>query len=251
MTTKQQTSPEDDPARGKEHTEATAIVMPSLEDRDRIVVNDRIRIPATVTDFGSFRKWCKSVEYPRDADVFWLAGTIWIGTEGDEVVSQLMEVELIRCLGQLVKETNLGYVCGSRMRLIHEESCLSVEPDLTFFSTVCLRSGRVRLPRDDNDRILELVGSPNLVVEVTDDNTEVKDDELEDLYFAAGIDEYWRFDVRGEKTRFDIFRRGAEGFDSTPCCDGRVRSSVFGRSFELLRTMGPIGLPEFTLEVTE
>jgi Uma2 family endonuclease len=90
-----------------------------------------------------------------------------------------------------------------------------------------------------------------MVAEIASDSSVIKDVDLETKYYTAGISEYWRIDARGEQIKFDILRRGAKGFVSTPRRNGRVRSAVFGRTFELIAKTGPIGIPEFNLVAHE
>jgi Uma2 family endonuclease len=141
-------------------------------------------------------------------------------------------------------------VIADRMRLVHEETSLSVEPDLMFVSTESVTSRRVRVRANDKGRILEVEGSPDVVLEVASDSSEAKDDRLEELYFAAGIQEYWRIDARGAEPRFEILRRGPRGFVAVPRRGGRIKSAVFGRSFQLRVTAGPIGIPKYTMDVS-
>lgn len=237
---------------------ATAVRTRERRPRDagmagsRFIFNDHIRIPPNVTDFESFRRWCQSDDYPERGNVFWLGDTIWVDDEMEDIPTHnLVKAELYRCLGNLVKEGNLGFMFPDRARFVHEESLLSVEPDLIFVARASIRDGKVELKPNKKRRILEVRGSPDMVLEVASDSSRAKDDELLDLYFAAGVVEYWRVDARAEPIKFDILRRGPKGFTSVPRRNGRVKSAVFGRTFELLVRTGPIGIPEFTLEVAD
>ena len=52
---------------------------------------------------------------------------------------------------------------------------------------------------------VELDGSPDMVLEVVSDSSVEKDiDVLMDLYWKAGIREYWLVDARGERIEFKI-----------------------------------------------
>lgn len=224
---------------------------PARKGDDWIVVNEQVRIPTTVTDFDSFREWCRSDEYPEEGDVFWIGGTIWIEVAAEDLPTHnFVKQEIARCLDNLVRETESGVIIADRMRLVHEGASLSVEPDLMFVSTESVRTGGVRIRANDRGRILEVEGAPDMVLEAASDSSESKDDRLEELYFAAGIPEYWRIDARGSEPRFEILRRGPRGFVAAPRRAGRLKSTVFGRTFRLVVTAGPIGIPKYTLEVS-
>jgi Uma2 family endonuclease len=75
---------------------------------------------------------------------------------------------------------------------------------------------------------------PSLVLEVASDSSESKDERLVEKYFAAGVGEYWRIDARADPVQFTILRRGPAGFVPVPRRGGRMKSTVFGRSFRLV-----------------
>lgn len=218
----------------------------------RFVVNGRIQVPATVTDFDSFRQWCRSPDYPERGDVFWLNGTIWVSDEMEQAYTHnLVKMAIAVALTTLVRQLKSGHVFGDRMRLTHPEAGLSCEPDLLYISFATLQAGRVRNIPAAAGGVIEFEGSPEMVLEVASESFEIKDENLRDLYFAAGVSEYWIVDARGVEPRFDILRRGPRGFVATPRRNGRLRSAVFGRTFQLLAETDPLGNPVFTLDMSE
>ena len=89
-----------------------------------------------------------------------------------------------------------------------------------------------------------------MVLEVISPSTVIKDTErLRDLYWHAGISEYWLVDARGDRLEFDIFQRTAKGFTATRKQGGWTKSIVFGKSFRLTRQKDDLGHPEYTLAV--
>jgi Uma2 family endonuclease len=74
--------------------------------------------------------------------------------------------------------------------------------------------------------------------------------ELRDLYWQAGIPEYWLIDARHEPVKFDILRHGANRYLPTKKIGGWLKSSVFGRSFRLTKENDQLGNPQFTLAST-
>ena len=90
-----------------------------------------------------------------------------------------------------------------------------------------------------------------MVLEVISPSSEKKDEDLQAMYYVAGIVEYWVVDARTEHVRFDILRRGPSGFVAMEPENGRIKSEVFGRSFQLLKGADPLGNPTFELDVAE
>lgn len=217
-----------------------------------MLFNERIQVPSRVTDFSSFREWCRSADYPDRGQVFWLGGTIWVSDDMEDLPTHnALEVEIARVLANLVKGRRLGIVCIDGMRMIHEDTVLSVEPDLLFVSAASIRTGRVVLDRNDKDRILEIVGPADVVVEIVSDSSVRKDADLRQLYFDAGVREYWVIDARSGDPRFDLLRRSPRGFTATPRRAGRFRSTVFRRSFQLLPDPDALLQPAYTLDVAD
>ncbi len=97
----------------------------------------------------------------------------------------------------------------------------------------------------------ELVGSPEIVIEVISKSSELKDSEwLMAAYFDAGIQEYWFVDTREEdEIVFNIFKRNKKEFHETRKLHGWVKSSVLGKAFRLIQSEDIGGNPEYTLEV--
>jgi Uma2 family endonuclease len=81
---------------------------------------------------------------------------------------------------------------GFRAWVKHEEAGLSTEPDLIFATWDAFTSGRLGFvdKKDKQGDFIELVGTPDLVVEVVSDSSVRKDRvTLKAAYFTAGIPE--------------------------------------------------------------
>jgi hypothetical protein len=216
----------------------------------RFIVNGEIKLPAHFPNLAAFRRWCMSPEYPEHGDVFWIDGDIWVSDEMEDFSTHnAVMTEILTVLNPIVKVKRLGYMISDRMRLVVPRASLSVEPDTMFVSFESLKAKRVRMKPNKKNRILEVVGSPDMVLEVTSDQSVQKDLRLEQKYFAAGVVEYWRVDARGEQVKFDILARGPKGFVAVARQDGCVKSAVFDRAFQLVRSTDQLGNPTFTLEV--
>ncbi len=210
-----------------------------------------IHLPATFADFSTFREWTRSGDYPQNGDVFWLGDTLWVDAHVDKIDSHnAVKTEFVRVLGNLCKAKRLGYVYSDRARLTHPEVELSNEPDALFIAIESLRAEKVRRIAGADGEIVELEGSADMVLEVVSRRSETKDNRsLRDLYFRAGILEYWLVDARRKPLHFDILRRGPRGFVPTRKQDGWLRSEVFDGSFVLNSEVDELGVPEFTLGV--
>jgi Uma2 family endonuclease len=89
-----------------------------------------------------------------------------------------------------------------------------------------------------------------MALEIVSTGSIGKDTErLRDLYWRAGIPEYWLVDVRGERLSFEILRHTAKGYVSTRSVGGWLKSSVFGKSFRLTRRTDEDGNPEYEVAV--
>jgi Uma2 family endonuclease len=126
---------------------------------------------------------------------------------------------------------------------------LSTEPDGTFVSFESLRRGRIELV-EGAEGFIELEGTPDMVLEVVSASSVEKDTVvLRELYWQAGVPEYWLVDARGERLQFDILRRRPDGYVETRTQAGWLKSAVFGKSFRLSSSLDELGHPEYTLSV--
>jgi Uma2 family endonuclease len=150
-----------------------------------------------------------------------------------------------------MKETKFGRFAPEGTRYSHLETKLSTEPDGIVFSRVALANGRVKFRGGVKGDKTEVVGSPEIVIEVISKSSVLKDNEwLMAAYFDAGIEEYWLIDAREEdEIRFDIFKRNKKEFHESRKQQGWVKSSVLGKAFRLVQNEDVGGDPEYTLEV--
>lgn len=135
---------------------------------------------------------------------------------------------------------------------MNEKADVSNEPDIIFVSWESLNSGRVeyRERKEGSHRLIEVVGSPDMVAEVVSDSSVTKDTQhLLEAYYTAGVTEYWLVDARGEEVEFQIHLRGADAFEAAASdAEGYLPSPVFGREFRLYRELDPVGMYRYRLE---
>lgn len=216
----------------------------------RVVIGDDVAIPAEVVDLDSFCRWAISDQYPERGRISYLRGTIWVDLSMEKLYSHnRVKTRFTTVLDNLVDSLGVGMFLGDRMLLRNSAADLSTEPDGMFVSYDALSNGRVR--RIDEPDCLQLDGSPEMVLEVVSESSVQKDTvELRDLYWRAGILEYWLVDARSAKPRFDILRHSRKGYTATrKQAGGWMKSNVFDRSFQLMQTTDPLGDPLYTLNV--
>jgi Uma2 family endonuclease len=212
-----------------------------------IVIEEKVRIPEWVTDLDSFRRWCRSDDFPEHGWFSYLNGELWVDLSMEKLVHNQVKGVIAVVVGGLVMNVRLGQFLHDRMRLAHTGAGLSTEPDGMFVSWDSLQAGRVVLAEGLDT--LEVEGTPDMVLEVISPSSVEKDSAvLLDLYWRAGIPEYWLVDV-AESLTLDIFRRTARKYVAARKQAGWVKSHVFGKSFRLSKETNPLGYPEFALAI--
>ena len=219
----------------------------------RVIVptHGEIEIPVWVNDLASFRKWVHSGVLPEKLTVHFINGEVWVDFTMEEMFSHnAVKQALNLALGQLVRSQKLGRYCPDGMLVTSELTGLGTEPDAMFLSAETLESGAVRFVagRSGDAEATEIVGVPDLVIEIVSPSSVDKDTEwLMSGYFDAGIPEYWVIDARDDDPEFDILTRGATGYVAATKTKGWVKSGVFHRSFRLVRSES-FGFIDYTLE---
>ncbi len=212
-----------------------------------IVIGEEARIPAWVTNHRSFRRWIYSGKFPQRGQFFHLGGELWVDLSMESLDHNQIKSVIYAVLCSMVLDNKLGRFCPDRMMLTNLDVLLSTEPDGMFLSGQSLRIGSVRLRKGGDS--LEVIGTPDMVLEVVSKTTVRKDTvSLLDLYFRAGIPEYWLVDSRPDHFRFDIFRPGRRKYVATRKTDGWIKSEMFGKSFKLIRTAGADDTSDYRLE---
>jgi Uma2 family endonuclease len=212
----------------------------------------QVDLPAWVEDYASFRRWLHSATFPDEGKICFINGKVWVDLSMEEYCSHnRVRTEICTVLHTLMKQTKFGQFVSEGMRYGHIETELSTEPDGTIFSHAALRDGRVRLVGGEKGMHTELVGSPEIVIEIVSASSEVKDTEWSmAAYFDADITEYWLIDARDEDDiRFEIYKRAKKEFTAVRKSAGWVKSAVLSKSFRLTQAEGADDNPEFTFEV--
>lgn len=157
--------------------------------------------------------------------------------------------EIFFTIKRILRTDDIGRMFTDGLFLVNELAGISGKPDGTFIAHESRRNGLVTFIEGKERGFTQVVGSPDMLLEVVSDSSEKKDlDILLDDYYVAGVKEYWLVDVRGDDLRFEIYRRGKSAFVPTRKQGGWVKSTVFGKAFRLVRTTDEFGDPKFRLD---
>jgi len=212
-----------------------------------IVINGSVQIPGWVTDLDSFRHWALSDDFPVRGRFAWLAGKLWLDLSMETLIHNQIKGCIAMVLSFIAQAESLGRYLGDRMMLAHAASDLSCEPDGMFITNSSFESGLVTL--DNGNESLEIIGSPDMTLEVISASSIPKDTVTLKLQYAkAGIREYWLVDSTIETPGLIIMRLTGGKYVAARKHDGWVKSHVFGRSFRLTCENDANGLAQFNLE---
>ena len=167
-----------------------------------------VAVPEAAFQFEGFRAWTLSDRFPQEGRISFIDGEVIVDISQEEITTHaLVRTEIVRVLASINVDEEIGLVIGDGARVVHQSAGVSNIPDTVVVSYASLESGRVAMtPRkDEPEQKIELVGAPDLVVEIVSDSSVIKDEKkLRAAYHAAGIPEYWLIDARGEAISFQI-----------------------------------------------
>src|SRR5947209_4910846 len=180
---------------------APAVPVPSAP---AVIIDGALHIPRGIGDLESFRCWARSEECPERVRLAWLAGILWVDLTMEQLYTHnQVKAEVGRVVGNLTVDSGQGIYIPDGMLLSNPRAELSTVPDGLFVSFTALEDGRVREVSGRRSGVVELEGSPEMVLEVVSDSSVEKDTvRLPELYARAGIQEFWRIDARGPEPQF-------------------------------------------------
>jgi len=217
-----------------------------------IVFQEQVRIPDSIVDLDSFRQWAKSDEFPDRGRYSFLNGELWVDLMPEQLFTHnSVKVEFAHVIHALMKTNRRGRFFGDGTLVTNVDAGLSTEPDGTVVLFESLKQGRVHLIEPSSgEGYIEIAGTPDIALEIVSTSSVQKDTVvLRELYWNAGIPEYWLADVRGDRLEFDILKRSRHSYVATSKQSGWVKSIVLGKSVRLTRSLDPAGNPEYTLAV--
>ncbi|MCI0705459.1 MAG: Uma2 family endonuclease [Planctomycetia bacterium] len=212
-----------------------------------------VHIPSNINDLSAFRRWVHFAELPEKLPIHFLRGDVWMNcARTDSLANVLIRGALIATLHEQARTDHSGTYVTAGMLWSNDQAGFATLPDGFFISKEALKTGRVRFSNGGNPKAhaTEVIGTPDLVIEIVSDESEEKDtDWLMSAYSLAGVPEYWLIDARGKRLRFDILAHSPRGYRTTRKVNGWIRSTVFQKTFQLVRSQDQDELPKFTLEV--
>lgn len=210
-----------------------------------------VEVPGWVHDLATFREWIDSDVLPEKLSVHFLNGDVWVDLSMEEFFSHnQVKAAIHAALYRLISTNDMGSYVPDGMRYTCETTGFSTEPDAMYFSHETYERGDVEFRAGTKGKATELVGTPDLVIEVVSPSTVEKDtDWLMENYFEAGIPEYWLIDARGPTIQFDVHKATDAGFVAVKKPGGWVKSAVLGKAFKLTRTVNRAKLSTYKLDV--
>ena len=221
--------------------------------RPKIFLQGEVLIPDWVEDLESFRRWRLSENAPDKGEIAFLDSYLWVDLTMEEFLTHnQLKAAYDYAIMNVVNPASLGRYVPDRMLLTNAAANLNTDPDGLFFSWETMRSGRLRFVEHEGQGIMELEGTPDLVLEIVSKSSVRKDAVLlRDLYFRAGVQEYWLVDVRDGAMSFQVLQWTAEGYAAAPGVNGWVSSKVLGKKFQLQKKADPLGHPQFVVAVAD
>lgn len=216
--------------------------------RSQVVIQGKAAIPSWVDDLESYCRWARTSDFPREGWTSYLGSEIWVDLSTEEFLTHnQVKAAFTFALMCILQQHPWGRFVPDRMFLKNTEADLATEPDGLFFYYATLQAGRIRLIKVQEDGgILELEGAPDMVLEIVSKNSVRKDMvRLPELYWKAGIPEYWLVNALEASPRFDILQRGPDGYHPTVAKDNWLPSPLFKYDFQLIKQKDPIGNDEY------
>ena len=216
-----------------------------------VVDSVELDIPSWVTDLNAFRRWLDDPEFPEKLPVWWLRGKVWVDMSKEQAFSHnRVRTRITSVLDQLVADEDLGVLWSDGMFLANLDADIAGNPDAIYVSHESIAKRRVTLVKGVHGGVVEVDGTPDMVLEVVSRSSVKKDTrDLFESYWQAGIPEYWLVNARTSPATFDIWRHTAKGYSAVRKKDGWVKSSVFAKSFCLVEYKDRSNLPAYRLEV--
>jgi hypothetical protein len=209
-------------------------------------------VPPKAHTLAGFRAWALSDDVPEKLPLTFIRGEVFIDMSKEEIQTHaLVKTGVGGGLFQLNEELDFGHIFINGVLVSNVPAKVCNNPDLVAVSFRALKAGRVRY-LENKGRIMEIEGSPDLVVEIVSNSSVIKDlRDLRDAYHRARIREYWLIDARGEDIMFQLLLWRKSGYALASVHDGWQHSRVFGRRFRLVRKQDRAGVWKYTLQSKE
>ena len=160
-----------------------------------VLIQEGLEVPLWITNLDDFRRWTHSEEFPEQGRIDYVDGRIEVDAMlEDPFLHGTPKSEIARVIANRVKLHDLGDVFIDATRVTCPDAGISVEPDQVFVSHESIESCRVLLLAAPSGRAgsrIEILGPPDLVLEIVSNNSIQKDTvRLLHDYHVAGVREY-------------------------------------------------------------
>lgn len=209
-----------------------------------------LEIPRRALSLDGFREWVASMGEPAPRVCF-SGGRLHIEMSPQDYITHGPVVDAINdVLARLARERDMGKYFRPPSWFTDTSAVLSTEPDGFLVRWEAIEGGRVRV---NPDRTSELLGRPDMVLEVVSKSSRKKDTvELVSDYAQAGINEYWLADALGGEPVLRIMTLESGGYvDSSRDGEGWIASPLWRADFRLVGEADRAGWRSYRLEVRE
>jgi Uma2 family endonuclease len=206
-----------------------------------------------ITSLEDFCAWTEADNFPKQGRISYIDGEVIIDMSPERAETHnRIKTRITTVLDQLTQHLNTGMILSDGMQISNVAANLATEPDGMFVTWEGLKSGRVKGDKPTFRESVNLLGSPDWVMEVVSPSSIRKDKKLlRKSYFEAGIPEYWLIDALGDEIEFEILIRGQIEYIAAQTQEQWKYSPVYERWFNLSRKENAAGLWEYTLAVRE
>jgi len=213
----------------------------------------RLRVPRTAATHSGFRRWVTSPRFPEHVHPTFVDGHVWLSMSPESLETHIkVKGEFTSALLRHIRDRDLGEGYCDGALLTNVAARISTEPDFQFVAWATSESGRVTLGRRKQRReeFIEIIGTPDLVLEVVSDSSTYKDMvRLKGAYARAGVAEYWLVDARSTEIRFQILTLDGHDYRAPTGPEPPQSSRVLGARFQLRRTRNRLGRFAYTLAI--
>jgi Uma2 family endonuclease len=217
-------------------------------DVTAVAEDQTVDVPVGIGNLESFLRWAETDEFPESGRICYLKSRVWVDMSMEEMNHNQLTGLFTMVLGDLIVSGRLGRYFHDGMVLSNIQADLSVEPDGMFLSRKRLRSGKARLVMGKGTSPIRVEGTPDMALEVVSPSSVQKETvDLRQLYWEAGIPEYWLVNPLEQRLTFEILRSTPKEYVPVSKQAGWLKSTVFGKSFKLTQRRGKDGYPEYRL----
>ena len=208
------------------------------------------RIPLEAHTLTGFRLWVLADDFPEKVRVTFLRGEVYLDMSKEEIRTHAaVKTAVAGPLYNLNEAADFGDLYINGVLVTNESAQVSNNPDMVAVFWDSLDRGRVSYGAR-GARELEIIGSPDWILEIISDSSVTKDTQLlRQAYHQAGVREYWLIDARGADLVFQILHWRKTGYVAASPRKGWLRSRVFGRRFQLTRQKDRRGAWKYLLSV--